>query len=260
MSTRPIALVTGASGGIGEAFARILAGRGYDLVLVARSGDRLKNLADELAVAHGAGVEVLPADLQARDRLEAVEERVTSGHRPIDMVINNAGFGSRGPLAELPVDGETGQVELNVVALVRLTHAAVSVMVPRGSGAILNVSSVAGFQPAPGNATYSATKAFVTSFTEAVHEEVTRSGVRVTCLCPGFTHTGFQAREGIDPTRVPSFLWMSADEVARAGLDALERNTAICIPGRLNRIAAHLSRHSPRAIVRKVAGRVTDRL
>ena len=142
----------------------------------------------------------------------------------------------------------------------RLTHAALRQMVPRGAGGILNVASVGGFQPAPGNATYSATKAFVLSFTEAVHDEVVRDGVRVTCLCPGFTRTAFQDRAGLEAAAVPGFLWSDPASVARAGLKALQRNKAVCIPGLVNKGAPGLVRLLPRAAVRRIAGVAVKRM
>ncbi len=188
--TRPVALVTGASAGIGEEFARQVAARGHDLVLVARDRARLEALAKELADVHGANAVVFPADLTDPQQLAEVEARA----RTVDMLVNNAGFGTFGTFHELDLEAEVREVQLNVVALIRLTHAAAGPMAARGNGSILNVSSLAGFQAAPMNATYSATKAFVTSFTEAVHEEMKGKGVSVSVLCPGFTRTEFQER------------------------------------------------------------------
>ena len=200
---RPIALVTGASSGIGEHLARLLAERGHDLVLVARDASRLAALAKELEGAFDATAQVLPADLTDADQLRVIEDRCHDRSAPIDVLVNNAGFGTFGPFHTLDLDTELREIQLNVVALVRLTHAAASEMVPRGRGGILNVSSLAGFQPGPSNATYSATKAFVTSFTEAVHEELKGTGVTVTVLCPGFTRTGFQAAANVPAEAVP---------------------------------------------------------
>ena len=183
-------MITGASVGIGEQFARQLSERGHDVVLVARHAGRLDALAKEIEARDGAHAEVLAADLTDADQLATVEARV----RTVDLLVNNAGFGTFGPFHTLDVDIETREINLNIIALVRLTHAAAAAMVERGRGGILNVSSLAGFQPGPSNATYSATKAFVTSFTEAVHEELKGTGVSVTALCPGFTHTEFQER------------------------------------------------------------------
>jgi len=246
-----IALVTGASAGLGEEFARQLAERGDDLVLVARSEERLQALAEQLPVH----CEVLAADLTDRAQLASVERRVGS----VDLLVNNAGYGSFGPFQTLDVEVETCEVELNVLALVRLTHAAVAAMVPRGSGAILNVSSLAGAQPGPLNATYSATKAFVTSFTQAVHEEVRGTGVAVTVLCPGFTHTEFQERAQAPAGDVPGFMWQMPPEVVQCGLDAVAKNRAVAIPGAMNKVLGNLTAITPDAVTRRVSGIVMKR-
>jgi short-subunit dehydrogenase len=252
---RPVALVTGASVGIGEQFARILAERGNDLVLVARDEGRLQALAKELHDHHKVHVDVLAADLVERDQLARVEARATA----VDTLVNNAGFGSFGSFHELDIENEEQQIRLNIVALVRLTHAASRGMVERGRGAILNVASLAGFQPTPNDATYAATKAFVLSFTQAVHEELKGKGVAVTVLAPGFTCTQFQERASFDPRSVPGFLWHEAEPVARAGLDGLARNRAIVVPGTVYRAVAGLSSVSPYALTRRVARVVVRR-
>ena len=257
--TRPIALVTGASSGIGEAFARRLAERGHDLVLVARDEGRLEALAKELADVNGAAAHVLPADLTVPQQLLAVEDRCRSTEAPVVLLVNNAGFGSFGAFHTLDVDGEIREIQLNVIALVRLTHAAASQMVPRGRGGILNVSSLAGHQPGPMNATYSATKAFVTSFTEAVHEELRGTGVAITVLLPGFTHTGFQETASVPASSVPGFMWQEADAVARAGLDGLAKNRAVVTSGNVNKVLGTLSSVTPHAITRRLGGEVIKR-
>jgi short-subunit dehydrogenase len=256
---RPIALVTGASAGIGECIARLLAERGHDLVLVARDRGRLEALAKELEGSFGATAQVLPADLTDPDQLASVEARCHDRGAPIDVLVNNAGFGTFGPMHTLDVDTEARQIQLNIVALVRLTHAAATEMVPRGHGGILNVSSLAGFQPGPANATYSATKAFVTSFTEAVHEELKGTGVNVTVLCPGFTHTGFQEVANAPAEAVPGFMWQEADAVAREGLDAFAKNKAVAIPGNLNKVLGNFSAVTPHAITRRLSAAVLKR-
>jgi hypothetical protein len=253
--SRPIALVTGASVGIGEQFARQLAERGHDLVLVARDKDRLDALAREIEGTDGARAEVFPADLTDAGQLASVEARVGS----VDVLVNNAGFGTFGSFHELDIDTETREINLNIVALVRLTHAAASAMAERGSGGILNVSSLAGFQPGPSNATYGATKAFVTSFTEAVHEEMKGTGVSVTVLCPGFTRTEFQERANAPAGDVPGFMWQEAPEVARAGLDGLAKNRAVVIPGATNKVLGNLSAVTPHAISRRLGAAVLKR-
>ncbi len=253
--SRPVALVTGASAGIGEEFSRQLAARGHDLILVARDRARLEALAKEVSDAHGANAEVLPADLTDDEQLAAVEQRA----RNVDILINNAGYGTFGNFYEIDLAVEVREVQLNVVALMRLTHAAAVAMAARGNGAILNVSSLAGFQPGPMNATYGATKAFVTSFTEAVHEEMKGTGVAVSVLCPGFTHTEFQARANAPASSVPGFMWQDAPEVATAGLDGLAKNKAIIIPGNVNKTLGMFTSMVPHGISRRVSAAVLKR-
>ena len=252
------ALVTGASAGIGTAFAQQLAARGQNLVLVARDRQRLDALAAELTTRHGVAAEVLAADLTDTAQLAGVEARVGDPHRPIDLLVNNAGFGTNGKFPDLDLDTETREINLNVVALVRLTHAALAPMVARGSGCVLNVSSLAGGQPTPGNATYAATKAFVSSFTQSLHEELRGTGVKITVVCPGFTRTEFQARAGFDSSKVPGFFWQSAEQVAVGALDAAEHNRAVYVPGALNRVTAGVVSVLPDALTRRVAGIVVD--
>lgn len=257
--TRPIALVTGASSGIGESFARLLAERGHDLVLVARDEGRLDAVAKEVADSHGAAAHVMRADLTVPEQLGFVEDRCRDSEAPIELLVNNAGFGSFGAFHTLDLDTEIREIQLNVVALVRLTHAAASQMVPRGRGGILNVSSLAGHQPGPMNATYAATKAFVTSFTEAVHEELRGTGVAITVLLPGFTHTGFQETASVPASSVPGFMWQEADAVARAGLDGLAKNRAMVTSGNLNKVLGTFSSLAPHAITRRLGGEVIKR-
>lgn len=252
------ALVTGASAGIGRAIAVELAARRTDLVLVARNEARLKELADELSGAHGIDVEVLPADLTLPADRERVEQRVAD--QPIvDCVVNNAGWGPYGDMAGSDVATEADCVELNVTALTRLTQVAAQTFNARRRGGILNVSSLAGFQPNPGHATYGATKAFVTSLTEAVHEELLDSGVHVTALCPGYTRTEFHDRSDWHVGGVPASVWGRAEDVARVGIDALVANRAIAIPGGPNRAVGNLSRVLPSGVTRKVTKLLVSR-
>jgi short-subunit dehydrogenase len=188
-----------------------------------------------------------------------VATRIATGPA-VDTVINNAGFGHYGAFAELPLTGEVGQIEVNILALVTLSHAALGVMVPRGSGKLLNVSSIGAFAPAPGGATYSATKAFVLSFTEALHEEVAKAGVHVTALCPGFTRTDFQQRAGVKSSGVPNAAWSDATEVVADGLAALDRNQAVCVPGVINKVVAVSPRFGPRGLTRRISAGVMKRL
>jgi short-subunit dehydrogenase len=253
------ALVTGASVGIGRAFAAGLAARGDDLVVVARDAKRLDELARELEARHDVAVQVLPADLLTGEGLASVECRLDDLDAPVDLLVNNAGFGTYGRFVELEVEHEVEEVELNVVAVVRLTHAALRSMEPRRSGAILNVASVAAYQPSPTSATYGATKAFVHSFTHAVREEARGTGVRVMLVCPGYTHTEFHARAGLGRSNVPEFAWSSADDVVTTALRDLERGRSVSIAGALNQTAAALSSMAPAGITRRVAGLVIKR-
>ncbi len=248
------ALMTGASAGIGEQFAKRLAEQGYSLVLVARRRERLEQLAAELGGKHGTKVEVLPADLATPEGVAEVAQRV--GADDVTLLVNNAGFGTFGEFAKLPVEREMEEVDLNVRALVRLTHAALSTMTPRKQGGIINVASTAAFQPIPYNAIYGATKAFVLSFSEGVHEEAREHGVSVTCLCPGPVRTEFQQVAGVDEGGVPAIAWQSVESVVDAALSGLRNGRAIVIPGALNFVLANSPRLAPRFLVRRLAGSV----
>jgi short-subunit dehydrogenase len=189
------------------------------------------------------------------EQLAAVEARLAADP-PIEMVVNNAGFGTFGNFHELPVDAEEREIRLNVLAVVRLSHAAAAAMVPRGHGSLVNVSSVAGVQPVPGDATYAATKAFVTSFTQSLHEELRPHGIHVTVLVPGFTRTEFQERAHYEPKFIPGFAWQEPNQVAEAALDAVAKNHAICVPGVVNKVTVALSDVTPTAVTRRIAARV----
>ena len=253
------ALVTGASAGIGRAFAEALAARGDDLVLVARDAARLDSLAGDLVARHGIRCEVLGADLVTDDGRTATAARLGDAAAPVDVLVNNAGMGTFGRFAESDVEAETLEIELNVVALVRLTHAALGAMSARGRGAIVNISSVAGYQPAPSCATYAATKAFVNSFTHSVHEEARRVGVHVMLVCPGYTHTEFHARAGLGTTALPELVWQTADTVAATALHDLDRGRSVSVPGALNRVVSAASSVTPAIVSRRVAGLVVRR-
>lgn len=258
--SKPIAVVTGASSGIGHAFARALAARGSDLVVVGRRKDRLDELDALLAGEHDAATEVLAADLETSDGVAAVEARLADAGRPVDLLVNNAGFGTNGAFHAIPVDDEVSEIQLNVVALVRLTHAALGPMVKRGEGGVINVSSVGAYQPTPHSATYSATKAFVSSFTNAIHEELRGTGVKAMVLAPGFTHTEFHVRANVENDQaMPEFLWQSPEEVVTAALKAYDRGRAVCVPGAMNSVAAAFSGTMPAGISRRIAGIVTKR-
>jgi short-subunit dehydrogenase len=247
------ALVTGASSGIGESMVHLLAQAGVPTVVVARRSDRLH----ELAARYG-GIEVLAADLGTHDGLAAVAVRVASADSPIDLVVNNAGFGTSGEFHTIDPDRLDGEIQLNVAALTRISRAALGVMVPRGSGHLLNVSSVASFQPAPKLAVYAATKAYVTSLTESLHEEVRGTGVKVTALCPGLTRTEFQSVSNTEhyATNYPGFAWLDADEVAQAGLDAVAKGKALSVPGAVYKGLAAATGFTPRNLTRRLSGLV----
>jgi short-subunit dehydrogenase len=245
------ALVTGASSGIGRAFALALRRRGTSVVAVARRKERL----DELD-----GVEALPADLTDEAALAAVQARLTDPSRPVDLLVNNAGFGTQGRFADLPADVEEQQIRLNVLALSRLTRAALPGMVERHHGAIVNVSSVAGFQAIPKWATYSATKAYVTTFTRALAVELEGTGVRSLLVLPGFTRTEFHDGPGFDRGLVPGPAWMSPEHVAARALRDLDRGRTESIPGLHNHITALAGQLSPWPLTRLVMRIATRRL
>jgi hypothetical protein len=264
MSTAPRATarhawVTGASVGLGAAFARRLARDGYDLRLVARNRRQLEHLAAELHEAHGVRAEAVPADLTDAAALREVE-RALAHDAHLELLVNNAGFGTNGAFAALDADREEDEIRLNVVALTRLTRAALPGLVRRGHGGVINVSSMAGLQPAPFNATYGATKAFVNSFTEALHEELRGTGVRVMALCPGFTRTEFQQRAGIDTSAVPAFAWMSAEEVVDAALAGFAGGQVVLVPGFGNWALSGVTAVLPRAVVRRALGAASKRV
>ena len=251
------ALVTGASSGIGQEIAVQLGMSGVPLVLVARRADRLEALA-----ARFKNVEVIVADLSTTDGVAQVEARIVdSSKTPIDLLVNNAGFGSSGLMHEIDLDRLSREIHVNILALTRLSHAAINAMVPNGRGYLLNVSSVASFQPGPGSTVYSATKGYVTSFTEALHEELRGTGVRVTALCPGFTRTEFSDVSGTNniASQVPNFAWLEATDVAREGLRAVTRGKAPCIPGALYKGVSAFSGAFPRALVRRITALPTRR-
>jgi short-subunit dehydrogenase len=247
------ALVTGATAGIGRAFVDALAARGDDVVLVARDGARLDSIAAEIRDVHQVSATALVADLLDEAGLAAVEARLRDASDPIDLLVNNAGMGTFGDFTELDIANEERAIRLNVLALVRLTHAALRTMVQRGRGSIVNLSSLAAYQPDPSSATYGATKAFVNSFTHAVHEEVRQSGVHVMVVCPGYTHTEFHERAGLGDTKLPEFVWQSADQVVTAALRDLDRGRALSIPGAMNKALCAVTSVAPAGITRRVA-------
>jgi short-subunit dehydrogenase len=244
MPDSSLALITGASSGIGATFARRLAANGYRLILVARRLDRLESLASELGNA-----EVLQADLAEESGLQLVEKRILAAP-DLTLLVNNAGFGSMGRFFEIPVDSQDRMHRLHVIATMRLTHAALSGMVPRGAGAIINVSSVAGFGQNPGSISYCATKAWMNSFTEGLDIELktAQSPVKVQALCPGFTITEFQDVIGMERRRIPNRLWMKAEDVVDASLKGLARDELIVVPGRFYKVIRRLQSWAPRSL------------
>ncbi|TWD80214.1 hypothetical protein FB561_1287 [Kribbella amoyensis] len=242
------AVITGASAGIGRAFADKLAREGYDLVLVARDEARLKEIAGEISRLHGVSCEVLAADLTDPEQLAVVEQRFRTG--PVEVLVNNAGFGHKRPFWANPVEAEERQLDLLVRVVLRLTHAAVLPMIERGSGAVVNVSSVAGFVP---RGTYSAHKSWVTNFSSGLAVELHAKGVAVMAVCPGFVRTEFHRRMGVDKTIIPSFLWLDANDLADAAWADLMRGKAISIPTWRYKLIAFGARTVPRSLVARVS-------
>jgi uncharacterized protein len=249
---RRVALVTGASSGIGEAFSRALARDGFDLVLVARRQRRLAVLARELTNTHGVASEPFAADLSTAAGLRRVGERIAREPR-LELLVNNAGLGAFGRFAGSEWSREESEIRVNVLAAVRLVHAALPRMIRRRRGAVINVSSAAAFTPAPSFAVYGATKAFLNSFTEALHVELRGTGVRVQALCPGLTHTEIFARARADTSGLPEFLWMEPADVVAESLAALAMDTILCVPGLGNRAVANLARMLPHAASSRIA-------
>jgi short-subunit dehydrogenase len=244
-TTSPTALITGASSGIGASFARRLARRGYHLILVARREERLQTLAAELRQQDRASAEVLVADLSEPSGIQQVEQRI-AGSVPIDVLVNNAGFGTYGPFAEVSQDRHEDMINVHITATVRLCRAALPQMLKRSRGAIINVSSVAAFFPLPGNANYAASKAYLVTFSEALHRELTGSGVKVQALCPGFTVTEFHDTPeyaDFERSEVPKALWMRPEDIVAASLQSLRRNQVICIPGWRYRLLVAVGRN-----------------
>ena len=243
--SRPIALITGPTAGIGRSFAHALADRGYDLVLVARNKPRLDELALELHDQHGVEVEVLPADLSDRGALSTVEARVADESRPVDLLVNNAGFGHKLPFSENDVEDEQMMLDVLVSAVLRLSHAALGPMAARGSGAIINVSSVAGFLP---RGTYSASKAWVTSFSEWMNLTYRDQGVRAMALCPGFVRTEFHERMGVGRDSAPRWMWLDADRLVRDALADLDKGKSISIPSKRYKVLTTIARYTPKSV------------
>ena len=248
------ALITGASSGLGEEFAIQLAREKHDLVLVARREDRLRDVADR-ARGLGAGkVTVISSDLGRAAASDDLFKQVSAAGIAVDYLVNNAGFGTRGRFDKVPLDREIEEINLNVNALVALTHLFLPAMVAAKNGTIINVASTAAFQPVPWMATYAATKAFVLSFSEALSTELQGTGVTVMALCPGPTRTEFQQVASVEHTGVPSFAYMDAPTVVRQAIESAKRGKAVRINGIINTIMAQTTRFAPRALVRRISG------
>jgi short-subunit dehydrogenase len=249
---RPVALVTGASAGIGKVFAQRLAASGHDLVLIARDGARLRQLADELSLQYGINAEAMPADLARDEGMRSVANRISQMGR-LDYLVNNAGFGSRGKLVNRPVAEQATMLELHVMAPMLLTRAALPAMIARKSGIIINVASVASFIYSAGNVNYCATKAYLRVFSEGLATELDGTGVYVQALCPGFTKTEFHERAAIDMTSTPRFLWLDAARVVDDSLaQAARGGQTVCIPGVRYKLIVLLIRYLPKWIERAI--------
>jgi short-subunit dehydrogenase len=249
--SRPVTLITGASAGLGVEFARQCAKRGEPLALAARRRDRMEALAAEL----GGQIHVFEADLAREGAAASLIAELAAEGLSVGTLINNAGFGLGGTFADRPLDRLSEMIELNVRALTELCHEVLPAMRERKAGAILNVASTAAFQPGPNMAVYYATKAYVLSFTEALHHELKDTGIRVSCLCPGPTHSEFSdVADSHSPTL--ERMKMPAAPVVTLGLDGLDRNKAVVIPGFKNKVGAQMSRLLPRSTMRNIIGRI----
>ena len=252
---RPLAVVTGATAGIGKVFCERLASRGHDLLLVARDGNRLQALKRELEQAHGVGVEVFPADLTIDTDVSLLAETLARSAN-LAVLVNNAGFGTRDSLADASPARQEAMLQLHTMAPMRLTQAALPVLLKNQRGAIVNVSSVASFLFSANNVNYCATKAYLRVFSEGLAAELAGTGVRVQALCPGFTHSEFHQRMGVDVAEIPGWMWLSASSVVDTSLAALERGwPVVCVPGLRYKIMVFLLGFTPRWIIARVTGR-----
>ncbi len=255
-----VALVTGASSGIGVEIARRLAARGHGLALVARREERLLDLATELTDAHGVRAEAFPADLGSPAGRDAMAQAIEAAGLDVEILVNNAGFGDAGNFHKTDRERNLRMIELNCAALADLQGRYLPPMIERGRGCVINLASMAAFQPIPSNAVYAATKAFVLSLSEAVHEELSgiKSGVGLTAVCPGPVKTEFVAEAGMGGAedRTPDFVWLTADQVAEAAVEGAEKGKRVVVPGLLQRATAVGGQHLPRALLLPLAGRV----
>lgn len=253
MSNKEVALITGASMGIGRELAKIFASDGHDVVLVARSEDKLQTLARELEGAHGVSAHVVAADLTDPAAPASIFQTLDAKGIQLDYLVNNAGFGASGPFAELALAPQMDMLQVNIDALVALTHLALRGMLARSKGRILNIASTAGFQAGPDMAVYYATKGFVLLFSEGVAEEVKGSGVTVTVHCPGATETSFAGRAGNAQSILFKLGAASAEKVARHAYRSMMKGKVVAIEGFMNWLAAFSVRFGPRALIRKIA-------
>lgn len=256
-SEHSTAVVTGASSGIGAEIARLLADKGYGVTLVARRGDRLTELAKEIESTRHVPAHVIACDLSDAGARERLVGDMAERGRTVSILVNNAGFGSAGPFQDLDLDGELRMVRTNVEAVVHLCGEYVPRMVEQGEGAVLNVASTAAFQPLARQSTYSASKAFVLAFTEALSSDLKGTGVTATALCPGPVKTEFtDQHEGFDAAAsTPDFVWMSAEDCARTAVKGLERGKRVVVPGVGNRVGALAGQHAPRSVLLAAARR-----
>lgn len=250
--TKETALITGASSGIGLELAQLFAADGANLILVARSEDKLRLLADELKTQYEITIHVIPKDLADPNAPQEIYDELQAGNIAVDVLVNNAGVGALGPVAELDTRRQVNMVQVNVTALTHLTRLFLPEMIQRNRGGILNVGSTAGFQPGPNMTVYYASKAYVISFTEGLAEELTESDLHVTCLAPGATVTSFGDDSGMGRSRLFKMGAMSAQSVARAGYDGLRQGKVLVIPGFSNQASVFLTRFTPRSLTRKI--------
>jgi len=251
-------LITGASSGIGMGLAKLFAVDGSDLVLVARREDRLNELAQELKSEHGIEVHVLPKDLSKKSAPKEIFTQLNKEKIQIDVVVNNAGFGNKGSIAELDTDLQVDMVQVNVAALTHLTSLFLPGIVERGYGGILNVGSLAGFQPGPNLAVYFATKAYVLSFTEALAEEISNPNIKISCLAPGPVRTEFGEKSDLEDSLLFKVSLMDMEPVVKAGYEGFRKGQTIVIPGLKQQIVPFLNRFTPRLLVRKIAKKLNS--
>lgn len=250
-----LALVTGASGGIGLEFVKLLAQAGYDLALVARSGAKLESIATEMREEFGINVQVVVCDLARTDAAHEVQARVPE----CDVLINNAGFANNGKFADMPEGATLEEIQLNIVTLTQLTRLYLPSMIERKDGKILNIASTAGFLPGPNMAVYYASKAYVISFSEALAEELRGTGVTATVLCPGATESDFHTRAGTTATLLHKFGLAKAADVAKAGIEGMMRGKPMVVPGITNKLVALSPKITPRRLLVKVSGKAVER-